>query len=51
MAVGHAPLVTKLEPQKYRVKITLDGYADWTSEVAVEAGKPSTVVAQMEQRK
>jgi hypothetical protein len=48
MEVGRTPFVTKLEAQRYRVKMRLAGYGDWTGEITVEAGKPSTVVAQME---
>jgi len=34
MGVCYTPCVTKLEPQRrYKVKMTLDGYADWTGEI------------------
>jgi Zn-dependent protease with chaperone function len=48
MAVGYTPCVIKLEARWYRVKMKLSGFADWAGEITVEAGKPSTVVAQME---
>jgi hypothetical protein len=41
------PFVTKLQPEKYPIKMTLAGYPDWETEVTVEAGKPATVVAQV----
>jgi hypothetical protein len=47
MAVAYTPCVLKLEAQMYRVKMRLAGYEDWTGEITVGAGKPSTVVAQM----
>jgi len=50
MEIGRTPLVTKLEARKYKVKMTLAGFGDWSGEITVEAGKPSTVVAQMERR-
>jgi hypothetical protein len=48
MAVAYTPCVIKLQAQWYRVKMKLAGYSDWASEITVEAGKPSSVVAQME---
>ena len=48
MAVAYTPCVIKLEAQRYRVKMKLAGYADWAGEITVEAGKPSTVLGQME---
>jgi hypothetical protein len=44
---SRAPFSTKLPPGTYAVKMTLARYADWTGTVTVEAGKPSTVVAEM----
>lgn len=44
---SRTPFVTKLQPGQYAVKMTLAGYPDWTGTVAVEAGKPSTVTAEM----
>jgi hypothetical protein len=41
--------VMKLQARKYPVKMTLAGFADWTDQIAVEAGKPSTVAAEMTQ--
>ena len=51
MGVCYTPCVTKLEPQRrYKVKMTLDGYADWTGEIVVEPGKPATVVGELQQQ-
>lgn len=50
MAFSNTPFVTKLQPGKYQITMTLDGYADWTGEIIVEASKPSTVIAQMAKR-
>jgi hypothetical protein len=50
MAFSNTPFVTKLQPGKYQITMTLDGYAEWTGEITVEASKPSTVVAQMAKR-
>jgi S1-C subfamily serine protease len=44
---ARTPFVTKLGPGKYPVEMRLDGYATWAGDVTVEAGKPSTVVAEM----
>jgi hypothetical protein len=41
------PFVTKLQPGKYPIKMTLAGYPDWEAEIAVDSGKPATVVAQL----
>lgn len=48
MGICYAPCFTKLQPQRYKVKMTLPRYADWTGELAVEAGKPATVVADLQ---
>jgi hypothetical protein len=51
MGVCYTPCVTKLEPnRRYAVKMILGGYADWTSEITVEAGKPATVVAELQKQ-
>jgi hypothetical protein len=47
MPFSHTPFVTKLQPGAYNVKLTLAGYSAWESEITVEAGKPATVVAQL----
>jgi PEGA domain len=47
MAVCNTPCATKLEAHSFKLKMTLAGYADWTGEITVEAGKPSTVVADL----
>jgi|HubBroStandDraft_1064217.scaffolds.fasta_scaffold31717_1 hypothetical protein len=44
---SRTPFVTKLQPGQYAVKMELAGYANWTGTVVVEAGKPSTVAADM----
>lgn len=36
----YTPCVLKLEARRVRVTMTLAGYAEWTREIAVEAGKP-----------
>lgn len=46
MAACYTPCVLKLEARRFKVTMTLAGYADWTSEFTVEAGKP--VVADMQ---
>ncbi|HET9321687.1 MAG TPA: PEGA domain-containing protein, partial [Bryobacteraceae bacterium] len=52
MGVCYTPCVTKLEPnRRYIVKMILAGYADWTSDINVEAGKPATVVAELQQQR
>lgn len=49
MGVCYTPCVTKLEPnRRYAVKMILAGYADWTSDINVEAGKPATVFAELQ---
>lgn len=49
MGVCYTPCVTKLEPnRRYNVKMMLAGYADWTGDITVEAGKPATVVADLQ---
>lgn len=48
---SRTPFVPKLQPGKYAVKMRLAGWADWNSDVTVEAGKPSTVIPLMEPRK
>ena len=51
MAVCYTPCVSKLEPlRRHKVKMTLAGYADWTGEITVEAGKPATVVGELHQQ-
>jgi PEGA domain len=45
--VGSTPFVTKLQPGKYSVEMNLDGYAEWTGQLVVEAGKASMVAVQM----
>lgn len=47
MAFAATPFVTKLQPGKYPIKMTLAGYPDWETEIIVDVGKPSTVVAQL----
>jgi len=47
MAFSMTPFVTKLQPGKYPIKITLSGYPDWNAEITVDPGKPATVVAQL----
>jgi hypothetical protein len=48
MRVCYTPCVTKLEPgHRHKVKMTLAGYTDWAGEITIEAGKPSTVVADL----
>ena len=47
MAFRSTPFVTKLQPGKYTIRMTLAGYPDWETEVTVDAGKPTTVVAQL----
>jgi len=52
MGVCYTPCVTKLEPnRRYIVKMILAGYADWTSDINVEPGKPATVVAELQQQR
>lgn len=46
----HTPFVTKLQPGKYPITMTLAGYAEWKRETTVKAGKPSAVVAQLERK-
>lgn len=46
MPVCNTPCVVKLEARRFKVTMTLPGYADWTQEFTVESGNPS-VVAQM----
>jgi hypothetical protein len=49
MGACYTPCVTKLEPQhRYKVKMTLAGYADWTGETTIEPGKPATVVGELQ---
>jgi hypothetical protein len=36
--VGNAPATLKLSPGKHTVKVSLQGYKDWTKEVSVFAG-------------
>jgi hypothetical protein len=50
MGVCYTPCVTKLEPRRHKVKMTLAGYADWTAEITVEGGKPATVVGKLQQQ-
>jgi len=40
MPACYTPCVLKLEARRVRVTMTLAGYAGWTREIAVEAGKP-----------
>jgi len=40
MAACYTPCVMKLEARLFRVTMTLAGYADWTRDITVEAGKP-----------
>jgi hypothetical protein len=47
MSFSNTPFVTKLQPGAYSVKLTLAGYSNWETEITVEAGKPATVVAQL----
>jgi hypothetical protein len=48
MSFARTPFVTKLQPGKYPITMALAGFAEWKGEITVEAGKSSTVVAQME---
>ena len=50
MAVCYTPCVTKLQAQRYNVTMKLAGYAEWTGEITVEAGKPSTVAAELQRQ-
>jgi hypothetical protein len=51
MGVCYTPCVTKLEPhRRHKVKMTLTGYADWTGEVTIEAGKAATIVSEMQKQ-
>jgi hypothetical protein len=50
MAVCYTPCVTKLQPQRYKVAMKLAGHAEWTAEITVEAGKPSTVAAELQRQ-
>jgi hypothetical protein len=50
MSFARTPFVTKLEPGKYPITMTLNGYSDWKGEISVEATKPSMVVGHMESR-
>jgi hypothetical protein len=47
MSFYRTPFVTKLQPGKYKIKMTLGGYPDWETEITVDTGKPATVVAQL----
>jgi PEGA domain-containing protein len=46
MAACYTPCSLKLEARRFRVTVTLPGYAAWTREIIVEAGKP--VVAELQ---
>jgi hypothetical protein len=46
MTACRTPCVLKLEARRFRVTMTLAGYADWTRDITFEAGKP--VVADMQ---
>jgi hypothetical protein len=48
MGICYTPCFTKLQPQRYKLKMKLAGYADWPGEIIVEAGKPATVVADLQ---
>jgi hypothetical protein len=50
LAVCYTPCVTKLQPQRYKVAMKLAGYAEWTGEITVEAGKPLTVAADLQRQ-
>jgi PEGA domain len=46
-AFTRTPFVTKLMPGTYTVQMQLAGFPDWSSEITIEAAKPSTFVAQL----
>jgi hypothetical protein len=48
MGICYTPCFTKLQPQRYKLKMKLAGYADWPGEIIVEAGKPATVVVDLQ---
>jgi hypothetical protein len=50
MPVGYTPCVIKLQAQRYRVTMKPAGYAEWTGEITVAAGKPSTIAAEMQRQ-
>ncbi len=47
MPFNRTPFVTKLLPGTYPVEFKLTGYPDWENDITVDAGKPTTVVAQL----
>jgi hypothetical protein len=50
MAVCYTPCVIKLEARTHKVTMKLTGYAEWNGEITVEAGKPSTLAAELERQ-
>lgn len=42
---GVTPATIKLQPGEYRVTLTLDGHAEWSGKVVVQAGTPTAVAA------
>ena len=46
--VGNAPASLKLSPGKHTIKVSLNGYKDWTRDITVTAGSEVTLNATLE---
>jgi hypothetical protein len=46
--VGNAPATLKLKPGKHTIKITMDGYKDWSRDITTMAGSQVNLTATMQ---
>ena len=46
-SIGTAPLEVELKPGSYKVRVRLEGYADWNGQVNLNAGDESTLTASL----
>jgi hypothetical protein len=46
--VGNAPATLKLKPGKHTIKITMDGFKDWTRDITAMAGSQVNLTATMQ---
>jgi hypothetical protein len=46
--VGNAPATLKLKPGKHTIRVTMNGYKDWSKDMTVLAGSQVNLAATME---
>jgi hypothetical protein len=46
--IGNCPATLKLTPGKHAIKVSKNGYKDWTREITVEGGSSVSLSANLE---